>query len=69
VVAPIRQYGLAWQYMAWHGNTWHGTDDYLYAFQTDDGQNGVLQITGFTANPAGVKIRYKMVQSSNQQKP
>ena len=48
--------------MPWHDAKWQGTDDYLYAFQTDDGQSGVLQITGFTENPRGVKIRYKLVQ-------
>jgi serine/threonine protein kinase/LysM repeat protein len=48
--------------MAWHDAKWQGTDDYLYAFQTDDGQTGVLQITGFTGNPRGVKLRYKLVQ-------
>jgi serine/threonine protein kinase len=47
--------------MAWHDTAWQGTNDYLYAFQTDDGQSGVLQITGFIANPGGVKIRYKLV--------
>jgi serine/threonine protein kinase/LysM repeat protein len=55
--------------MAWHDAKWQGTDDYLYAFQTDDGQSGVLQITGFTENPRGVKIRYKLVQYSEAQKP
>ena len=55
--------------MAWHDAAWHGLDDYLYAFQTDDGQSGVLQITGFTEKPRGVKIRFKLVQNSNQQKP
>jgi len=48
--------------MALHGTSWHGTDDYLYAFETEDGQSGVLQITGFTDNPRGVKIRYKLVR-------
>ena len=51
--------------MAWHGDTWQGTDDYLYAFQTDDGQSGALQITGFTNHPPGVKIRYKLVENSS----
>jgi serine/threonine protein kinase len=48
--------------MAWHDPAWHGTDDYPYTFQTDDGQRGVLQIIGFTENPRGVKLRYKLVQ-------
>jgi hypothetical protein len=38
-------------------------------FQTDDGQSGVLQITGFIDNPRGVSIRYKLVQNSEAQKP
>jgi hypothetical protein len=55
--------------MAWHDTAWHGADDYLYVFQTDDGQSGVLQITGFIDNPRGVSIRYKLVQNSEAQKP
>jgi len=34
-----------------------------YAFQTREGGIGLLQITGFTDNPRGVKIRYKLVQN------
>ncbi len=33
-----------------------------FAFGTPDGTIGLLQITGFTENPPGVKIRYKLVQ-------
>jgi serine/threonine protein kinase len=32
-------------------------------FKTGAGRLGILQITGFTENPRGVKIRYKLVQS------
>jgi serine/threonine protein kinase len=32
-------------------------------FETRKGLKGILQITGFTENPRGVKIRYKLVQS------
>jgi hypothetical protein len=32
-----------------------------YVFETRRGLGGVLQITGFTDNPRGVKIRYKLV--------
>jgi hypothetical protein len=32
-------------------------------FKTRKGSIGLLQITGFTENPRGVKIRYKLVQS------
>ena len=32
-------------------------------FKTRKGSVGILQITGFTENPRGVKIRYKLVQS------
>jgi len=34
----------------------------LLAFSTADGAQGLLQITGFTENPPGVKLRYKLVQ-------
>jgi serine/threonine protein kinase len=34
-----------------------------YWFETRDGLKGILQITGFTENPRGVKIRYKLVQN------
>jgi hypothetical protein len=34
-----------------------------YGFQTREGGRGILQITGFTENPRGVKIRYKLVQN------
>ena len=33
-----------------------------YLFKTREGGMGVLQIVGFTNNPPGVKIRYKLVQ-------
>jgi hypothetical protein len=36
-----------------------------FAFKTRQGGMGLLQITGFTENPRGVKIRYKLVQQSN----
>jgi hypothetical protein len=29
---------------------------------------GILQITGFTNNPRGVKIRYKLVQNTSSEK-
>ena len=34
-----------------------------YVIQTWQGAVGILQITGFTNNPPGVKIRYKLVQN------
>jgi len=33
------------------------------AFKSREGNEGVLQITGFTENPRGVQIRYKLVSS------
>ncbi len=33
-----------------------------YLFKTREGGKGLLQITGFTENPRGVKLRYKLVQ-------
>jgi len=35
-------------------------------FRTHEGGAGVLQVVGFTENPKGVKIRYKMVQGNEQ---
>ena len=35
-----------------------------YWFETRDGLKGILQITGFTDNPRGVKLRYKLVQNA-----
>jgi serine/threonine protein kinase len=37
-----------------------------WLFQTREGSIGVLQITGFTENPRGVKIRYKLVQNGHR---
>jgi hypothetical protein len=37
----------------------------VFGFQTPLGKRGLLQITGFTENPRGVKIRYKLVQNGN----
>jgi serine/threonine protein kinase/LysM repeat protein len=34
-----------------------------WLFKTREGGLGILQITGFTENPRGVKIRYKLVQN------
>ncbi len=38
--------------------------NYTYGFKTRAGKLGLLQITGFTDNPRGVKIRYKLVQTA-----
>ena len=35
-----------------------------YWFETRTGRKGILQITGFTENPRGVKIRYKLMQNT-----
>jgi hypothetical protein len=40
---------------------------FTLAFQTADHDRGLLQITGFTDNPHGVKIRYKLVEGNNSQ--
>jgi len=39
-----------------------------WIFQTREGGMGILQITGFTENPRGVKVRYKLVQNGNESK-
>ena len=36
----------------------------IWFFKTREGGMGIMQITGFTENPRGVKIRYKLVQSA-----
>ncbi len=36
-----------------------------YAFRTRSGNYGLLQIIGYTENPRGVKLRYKLVQNGN----
>jgi serine/threonine protein kinase len=36
-------------------------------FETRKGLKGILQITGFTDNPSGVKIRYKLAQNGGNQ--
>ncbi|MFC1739059.1 HEAT repeat domain-containing protein [Planctomycetota bacterium] len=40
-----------------------------YFFKTREGGIGILQITGFSDEPKGVKIRYKMVQTVESIKP
>ncbi len=35
-----------------------------YIVKTREGRTGILQITGFTDNPRGVKIRYKLAQAA-----
>jgi hypothetical protein len=35
----------------------------VWLFKTREGGTGILQITGFTENPRGVKLRYKLVQN------
>jgi serine/threonine protein kinase len=39
-----------------------------WLFQTREGGMGILQITGFTNNPRGVKIRYKLIQKTSSEK-
>lgn len=44
-----------------------GLQPMTFAFQTRAGVRGLMQITGFTDNPRGVKIRYKLAQASPDQ--
>ena len=41
----------------------------IYGFKTRDGKLGLLQITAYTDNPAGVKIRYRLAQVDREQQP
>jgi len=59
---------LAWQSAARTNKIFLGNPDLLprtFVFETRTGIHGLLQITGFTDNPRGVKIRYKLVQNGN----
>ena len=40
----------------------------VYGFQTREGSVGILQITGITGNPRGVKLRYKLMQTTQSTK-
>jgi hypothetical protein len=40
-----------------------------FAFETRQNTAGLLQITGFTDNPRGLKIRYKLVQPKSAEQP
>ncbi|HTA31632.1 MAG TPA: hypothetical protein VK731_14155, partial [Candidatus Cybelea sp.] len=40
-----------------------------FAFKTRRGTEGVLNITGFTGNPPGVRLRYKLLQSGAANTP
>ncbi len=46
-----------------------GTGPHTFLFKTGSGKIGLLQITGFTENPRGVRIRYKLVQNSGVNNP
>ena len=55
----------AWQSAARINKIDLGNPDLLprtFVFETRSGLKGLLQITGFTENPRGVKLRYKLVQ-------
>jgi serine/threonine protein kinase len=41
-----------------------GKGPHTFLFKTGSGKIGLLQIIGFTENPRGVKIRYKLVQQN-----
>jgi serine/threonine protein kinase len=45
------------------------SDTPTYLFETREGGMGVLQITGLTENPDGVKIRYKLIRGLNSTAP
>ena len=41
--------------------------NYIYGFKTRDGAVGLLQVPGFTDNPASVQIRYKLFRPAGSQ--
>lgn len=44
-----------------------GDGTHTFLFKTESGRIGLLQITGFTESPRGVKLRYKLVQDDSAQ--
>jgi hypothetical protein len=62
VVPNIEQYGAILYLLP------EGLTPMTFGFRTRKGDWGVLQVTGFTDNPRGVKIRYKLV-GGGEQKP
>jgi serine/threonine protein kinase len=55
----------------WTAYEWHGSEPLpaTFAFRSASGDLGLLQITGFTENPRGVKLRYKLVRDSKVNVP
>ena len=58
VVAPVKPETTRWTMATTLTNGLPAT----HLFKTSEGGMGLLQITGFTDNPPGVKLRYKLVQ-------
>lgn len=48
-----------------HGDIRKEPPDTTHIFKTREGGVGIIQIVGFTNNPRGVKIQYKMVQKES----
>ena len=49
---------------SWHGVTYYMVSEppVTFAFQTGKGDLGILQVIRFTEEPAGMRLRYKLVQ-------
>jgi hypothetical protein len=58
--AAVMETEDGWPFHAIHDRLEQPLD---FAFQTGGGTIGLLQLTGFTDNPSGVKLRYKLVQT------
>jgi hypothetical protein len=58
-VAPVKMDTTRWTM----GTTLTNGLPATHLFKTSEGGMGILQITGFTGNPPGVQMRYKLVQS------
>ena len=67
VLAKLREKSLAWSFTGQINDLMtDGKKPAAFVFQSRSGLNGILQILGFSDNPRGVKIRFKVVQEKSK---
>ncbi len=62
LAAVVMETEDGWPFHAMHDRLEKPLD---FAFQSGGGKMGLLQITGFSEKPRGVKLRYKLLQNGN----